>query len=122
MATSKDYFEANPKVDQFHTTEDGGHFVSKNDAILHGSALKKAGKGVGKVTPITRAQAMAETSEESAPTEDSKKPNTGLLKAAITRAQTALDKAKDGKDEAAIASATERLAAAQKAYNDAGGQ
>ena len=133
MKKSREFFKANPRVDIFHTTEDGAHFANAANAQVHAAALRQAGKGKGMVTPITRAQAESEEPEATAdqgaegksdngqPATDDRKPNLGLLKGAVTRAQNAVDKVKDGGDEAAIAAANDKLAAAQKAYADAGG-
>jgi len=50
-------FKDNPKVNKFYFTEDGTPFEKEGDAINHANVLKKAGKGTGKRTLITRAQA-----------------------------------------------------------------
>ncbi len=57
MENRLEAFKDNPKVNLFHFTEDGIPFANRGDAVNHAAVLKKAGKGNGKITPITRAQA-----------------------------------------------------------------
>ena len=57
-------FNDNPKVKAFHFTEDGTPFANRGDAQNQATALKRAGRGTGKIEPITREQGLAMLAEE----------------------------------------------------------
>ena len=55
-----DLFNRFSGVNTLYLTEDGVYFKNESDAKTQASALKKQGKGTGKVTPVTRAEAVAD--------------------------------------------------------------
>ncbi len=97
-------FLDNPKVNVYHVTEDGIPFANKGDAQNQAAALKRAGKGTGKIETITRAQAeqliAAEQSKGQGTSSKNQEPNANPVLTPRQQAEQVLADAVAARDKA----------------------